>query len=241
MTKALNGKKLTFFLAVLLVIGCMVVQALAAQLTVTTIWQPTTPSQTPGEPYTVYMDTGASDVERLAWKTLSEDWNPDFTGVWRAERYVGNNNDPLTNMMYSYTFNAAQIDQGLVNQQPYYLLVEGRAEDGVNKIFMGCRTKFPVAMTVKVKLPSSFYVTGVPYNSNVRISYIDESCNGYVNHSATGGSDLAGTVVEGDPDYLDGFNPTFSYVDTTVDANGYVEFTTHHGGDYSVVPFFEED
>lgn len=231
MTKTLNAKKLTFFLAVLLVISCMTVLALAATVTTVPIWQPDTGYQAPGNTVYMYSDTNA---ERLAWKTLSEDWNLDILddGECRAARHT-TSTDNTTSLLYSYTFDAGAIDQDLVEVQPYYLYIQQQdiGSDEIN-LTLGCRTIFPVPM--KIKVPTEWV------NQDVAIAYEDGSCDGYIVHQATTWAEVMASG--GDEDYLDGldledaeefffFNPP---TDLTTDADGYVEFTTHHGGRYTI-------
>lgn len=220
MTKIRSNKKMTVIVASMIVLSCMVFQVLAASLVVTEIWGPATVPQANN---TVYMDN--TEIEKIAWKTFSSNFNPNFTGVWTAKSYVGNDDDEA--LLYSYSFDAGTIVQTEVNQQPYYLNIITDMGDEVNNISMGCRTKFPVAMTVTVE-------TGIDPDTEVLVQYVAESCNGYVNHSATGGSELAGTEVDGYPEYLVGYDNVFQdcYVET--DLNGYVTFTTWHGGDYTI-------
>lgn len=220
MTKIRSNKKMTVIVASMIVLSCMVFQVLAASLVVTEIWGPATVPQANN---TVYMDN--TEIEKIAWKTFSSNFNPNFTGVWTAKSYVGN--DDEGDFLYSYSFDADTIVQSEVNQQPYYLYTTSDMGDVVNNISMGCRTKFPVAMEVTVP-------TGLGAYTEVVVEYVAESCNGYVNHSATGGSELAGTIVDGYPEYLDGYANTFTTSYTETDANGYVTFTTWHGGDYTI-------
>lgn len=223
MTKIGISKKMTFLLVIAVVIGLMSIQVLAAPLTAVSIWKPTTPAQTAIEPYTVYMDS-VSNVERIAWKTFSATHNPGFTGQWRAERYV--NNDDSNPLIYSYTFDADAIDQGLVKQQPYHLYIDSVTDLdlGITSLTMGCRTKFPVGMEVKVQ-------SGLGADEPVTVAYVAGSCNGYVKCKATTWAELIGS---GDPNYLDGFAHVFTSYSTTTDAAGYVTFTTWHGGDYFI-------
>jgi hypothetical protein len=187
----------------------MSIQAFAA----TDIWQPNTPSQTSTQPYTVHMNS--TGVEKIAWKTFSSSYNPNFTGIWKAQ----------CGGQYSYTFNADNIVQSLINHQPYYLHIQTENFGSVETdVTMGCRTKFPVAM--KVKVP-----TNLGAKQQVTVEYDPGSCNGYAPCKATSFSQLIGS---GNPNYLNGFANTFTSYDTETDANGYVTFTTWHGGDYII-------
>ncbi|WP_347488558.1 hypothetical protein [Desulfoscipio sp. XC116] len=229
MTKIPGRKKLTFFLVVLMLITCAAAPAYAATVTTVEAWQPAT-TQNPTAPYTVYMYS-ANDVEKFAWKTLSRIENPYFDDfedyVWSAERYV--NNDDSMPLMYSYTFDGSAIDQDLVptmaTKQPYYLNIAASGDSSETEVVMGCRTMFPVPMTVKV--PTDIYD-----DTDVTVEYEDGSCNGYYTCGAGSYNQLFGS---GDPDYLDDYSSyVFSDYDTTVE-DGYVTFTTWHGGDYTII------
>ncbi|WP_027399207.1 hypothetical protein [Anaerovorax odorimutans] len=234
MKKTLFSKKLTTLFAAGALVVCMGSQAFAASLTTVEILQPDTPYQS-SNPNKVYMDyddtsdwtTSGDHLEKIAWKFFDDVENPDITtaGNCSIQQYV--NNDDSNRLEYAYNFDAGNIDQSLVNTQPYYLGIKvDQLSNTTDLIDMGCRTKFPVAMDVTVH-------TNFTNGENVTIAYADGSCDGYTKHKATSWSQVQDNNY-GDPDYLDGFANTFTTSNATVDADGNVTFTTYHGGEYYI-------
>ncbi len=233
MTKIRGSKKLTFLLVAVAVMACMSIQAFAASLTVVEIWKPNTPYQATS-PNTVYMDhdssawgTTGDHIEKIAWKFFDPAYNPDITtaGACKAAQYVGN--DSSNPLAYSYDFDAADIKSDLLNVQPYYLDIKIDKIGSANFVDMGCRTVFPATMEVKIPVTD--------LSGNVTVAYVSGSCDGYAKHKATDWNQIQDNNY-GDPNYLDNHpykNQFDVFTNTTVPVvNGYVTFTTDHGGEY---------
>lgn len=233
MKKTSLTKKLTSLFVVGAFVVCMAPQAFAATLPTVEIWKPDTAYQTTS-PNIVYMDyddmsdwsTSGEHLEKIAWKFFDNVENPDIVtaGNCGAEQYL--DNDDTKKLMYSYNFNANNIDQSLIENHPYYLGIKTETDGEMTTVDMGCRTKFPVAM--EITIPS-----GLDANEFVTVEYVEGSCDGYVKCKANSWNEIQDNNY-GDANYLDGYENSFEPYDTEVDEEGNVTFTTYHGGEYII-------